>query len=60
MCVCETGSAVVAYFYFDFKDFAKQTCHDLLRSLVFQLSTRSSPAFTRDTKVTLDSPAMTA
>ena len=33
----------MAYFYFDFRDLNKQTCHDLLRSLVFQLSTRSSP-----------------
>ena len=43
MAVCETGSAILAYFYFDFKDLRKQTCHDLLRSLVFQLSTDSSP-----------------
>ena len=43
MAVCETGSAIMAYFYFDFKDLRKQTCHDLLRSLVFQLSTDSSP-----------------
>ena len=33
----------MAYFYFDFRDLNKQTCHDLLRSLVFQLSTSSSP-----------------
>ena len=31
------------YFYFDFRDLNKQTCHDLLLSLVSQLSTRSSP-----------------
>jgi hypothetical protein len=43
MAVCETGSAIMAYFYFDFKDFKKQTCHDLLLSLVSQLSTCSSP-----------------
>ena len=43
MDVCETGSTIMAYFYFDFRDLNKQTCHDLLRSLVFQLSTRSSP-----------------
>ncbi|KAH9077520.1 ankyrin repeat-containing domain protein [Lactarius deliciosus] len=43
MTVCEAGSAIVAYFYFDFKDLKKQTCHDLLLSLVSQLSTRSSP-----------------
>ena len=33
----------MAYFYFDFRDLNKQTCHHALRSLVFQLSTRSSP-----------------
>ena len=38
----KTGSAIIAYFYFDFKDLRKQTCHDLLRSLVSQLSIRSS------------------
>jgi hypothetical protein len=43
MAACETGSAIMAYFYFDFKDLKKQTCHDLLLSLVSQLSTRSSP-----------------
>ena len=43
MALCETGSAIMAYFYFDFKDLRKQTCHDLLLSLVSQLSTRSSP-----------------
>ena len=43
MAVCEAGSAIMAYFYFDFKDLNKQSCHDLLLSLVSQLSTRSSP-----------------
>ena len=43
MAVCETGSAVIAYFCFDFKDLRKQTCRDMLLSLVSQLSTRSSP-----------------
>ena len=42
MAKCETGSAIMAYFYFDFKDLRKQTCRDLLLSLVSQLSTRSS------------------
>ena len=32
----------MSYFYFDFKDLKKQTCHDLLLSLVSQLSTCSS------------------
>jgi hypothetical protein len=43
MAVCEARSAIMAYFYFDFRDLDKQTCHDLLISLVSQLSTRSSP-----------------
>jgi hypothetical protein len=43
MAVCETGSAIMAYFYFDFKDLKKQTCRDLLLSLIYQLSTRSRP-----------------
>ena len=43
MALCEAGLAVMAYFYFDFRDLDKQTCHDLLLSLVFQLSTRSGP-----------------
>ena len=43
MAVCETGSAVIAYFYFDFKDLKKQNRRDLLLSLVSQLSTCSSP-----------------
>ena len=44
MAVCEAGPAIMAYFYFDFKDLNKQSCHDLLLSLVTQLSTRSSPS----------------
>ena len=43
MAVCEDGSAIMAYFYFDFRDLHKQSCQDLLRSLVFQLSIHSSP-----------------
>ena len=42
MAICEAGSAIMAYFYFDFRDLDKRSCHDLLRSLVSQLSTRSS------------------
>ena len=42
MTICETGSAILAYFYFDFRDLDKQTCRHLLLSLVSQLSTRSS------------------
>ncbi|KAH9052799.1 hypothetical protein EDB87DRAFT_1691449 [Lactarius vividus] len=43
MAVCKAGSALMAYFYFDFRDLKKQTCRDLLLSLVSQLSTRSIP-----------------
>ncbi|KAH9060271.1 hypothetical protein EDB87DRAFT_623618 [Lactarius vividus] len=43
MTECEAGSPIMAYFYFDFRDLKKQSCHDLLLSLVSQLSTRSSP-----------------
>ena len=43
MAICEAGSAIMAYFYFDFRDLNKQSCHDLLLSLVTQLSTRSGP-----------------
>ena len=45
MIACEAGSAVgpvMAYFYFNSRDLNKQTSHDLLRSLVHQLSNRSS------------------
>ena len=41
MAICEAGSAIIAYFYFDFRDLDKRSCHDLLLSLVSQLSTRS-------------------
>ncbi|KAF8259887.1 hypothetical protein EI94DRAFT_1750217, partial [Lactarius quietus] len=41
MALCESGSAIMAYFYFDFRDLKKQTCHDLLLSLVSQFSSRS-------------------
>ena len=43
MTVCKAGSAIMAYFYFDFKDLRKQTRHDLLLSLVSQLSAHSVP-----------------
>ena len=41
MAICEAGLAIMAYFYFDFRELKKQTCHDLLLSLVTQLATRS-------------------
>jgi hypothetical protein len=43
MVACEAGSAIMAYFYFNSRDLNKQTCHDLLRALVSQLSNWSSP-----------------
>jgi hypothetical protein len=39
----ETGQASMGYFYFDFQDASKQHRHDLLTSLLFQLSARSVP-----------------
>ena len=43
MTLTDTGSAYVAYFYFDFRDIDKQKLGDLLPSLLFQLSVRSDP-----------------
>ena len=37
----EAGLASLAYFYFDFRDIAKQTTRGLLSSLIIQLSARS-------------------
>ena len=37
------GSALMAYFYFDFKDTGKQDARALLSSLLIQLSDRSDP-----------------
>ena len=38
-----TGNASIAYFYFDFRDVNKQKLHNLLPSLLIQLSARSDP-----------------
>ncbi|KAH9178051.1 hypothetical protein EDB89DRAFT_2239757, partial [Lactarius sanguifluus] len=38
-----TGSASVAYFYFDFRDVDKKDCRNLVSSLLIQLSSRSGP-----------------
>ena len=40
--VCEAGNASMAYFYFDFRNTNKQGVHDLVPSLLSQLSARSS------------------
>ena len=40
--LCEASQASMAYFYFDFRNVKKQGLHDLLPSLLIQLSVRSS------------------
>ena len=41
MALRDTGKASMAYFYFDFRDVDKQALHNLLPSLLIQLSSRS-------------------
>ena len=41
MILCDSGSASMAYFYFDFRDIDKQKPQDLLPSFLIQLSARS-------------------
>ena len=41
MALSDTGKASMAYFYFDFRDVNKQKLHNLLPSLLIQLSARS-------------------
>ena len=41
----KAGLALMAYFYFDFKDTEKQHLRGLLSSLVFQLSVESDPCY---------------
>ena len=41
--MCNAGRALMAYFYFDFRDVNKQHWRDLVPSLLTQLSTQSSP-----------------
>ena len=40
--LCDAGEASMAYFYFDFRNANKQTLHDLVPSLLTQLSAGSS------------------
>jgi ankyrin repeat protein len=40
--MCNAGLALMAYFYFDFRDIHKQNLRDTISSLLFQLSTQSS------------------
>ncbi|KAH9964674.1 hypothetical protein BGW80DRAFT_1447974 [Lactifluus volemus] len=39
----DSGSALLGYFYFDFRDILKQDVHGLLTSLLAQLSAKSDP-----------------
>jgi hypothetical protein len=41
--MCEAGLAIIAYYYFDFRDEKKQTRNGLLSSLLSQLSADSDP-----------------
>jgi len=41
--MCEAGHASMAYFYFDFRNVNKQHLHDLIPSILIQLSARSQP-----------------
>ena len=41
----KAGQAAMGYFYFDFRDASKQHRHDLLTSLLFQLSARVGPRY---------------
>ncbi|KAN0118150.1 hypothetical protein V8E52_005411 [Russula decolorans] len=43
MSLRDAGTASMAYFYFDFRDVDKQRLHNLLPSLLIQLSARSDP-----------------
>src|SRR6266403_940535 len=41
--MCKAGNTSMAYFYFDFRDANKQSLHDLVTSLLTQLSASSGP-----------------
>jgi NACHT domain len=41
--MCTAGQASMAYFYFDFRDANKQCLHDLVHSILSQLSASSGP-----------------
>jgi len=43
--MCKAGLALMAYFYFDFRDTEKQHQRGLLSSLVFQLGAESDPCY---------------
>ena len=64
MALRDTGKASMAYFYFDFRDVDKQKLHNLLPSLLIQLSARqisvaiSSPGCILYTTVEYKNPAI--
>ena len=41
--MCKAGQALMSYFYFDFRDKIKQHWHDLVPSILIQLSASSGP-----------------
>ena len=43
MALCDDGKASLAYFYFDFRDIDKQNLHNMLPSILIQLSAQSDP-----------------
>jgi hypothetical protein len=45
MSLRDAGRASVAYFYFDFRDTKKQSCQEMLHSLLIQLSAQSNHSF---------------
>ena len=42
---CDRGLALMGYYYFDFKDIAKQGIRGFLTSLILQLSAKSDPCY---------------
>jgi hypothetical protein len=48
------GLAMMAYYYFDFRDIKKQDCYGLLSSLILQLSSESDSCFNFLSKLYLD------
>jgi hypothetical protein len=52
--LCEDGQASMVFFYFDFRNVNKKGLHDLLHSLLTQLSARSTPRCDILSKLYLD------
>ena len=45
MAQCEAESAIMAYFYCDFRDENKQNCYNLVLSIISQLCAQSNPCY---------------